>query len=83
MAARSCRLAPVNAHCSIEPGQRLEGEMFPMWGELEETEIPDIQITMAPFEAAGFQCLTQAVYSVAKSQRFCKGRDAFFASFIA
>lgn len=35
---------PVNAHCSIEPGERLEGEMFPMWGELEETEIPDVQI---------------------------------------
>ena len=35
---------PVNAHCSIEPGQRLEGDMFPMWGEVEETQVPDVQI---------------------------------------
>jgi hypothetical protein len=35
---------PVNAHCSIEPGQRLEGGMFPMWGDIEETQVPDVQI---------------------------------------
>jgi hypothetical protein len=35
---------PVNAHCSTEPGNRLEGDMFPMWGEMEETHVPDMQI---------------------------------------
>ena len=35
---------PVNAHCPIEPGHRLEGDMFPMWGEMEETLVPDVQI---------------------------------------
>jgi ectoine hydroxylase-related dioxygenase (phytanoyl-CoA dioxygenase family) len=35
---------PVNAHCSIESGHRLEGDMFPMWGEMEETRVPDVQI---------------------------------------
>ena len=35
---------PVNAHCSIEPGHCLEGDMFPMWGKMEETLVPDVQI---------------------------------------
>ena len=35
---------PVNAHCSIEPGNRLEGDKFPMWGEMQETLVPDVQI---------------------------------------
>ena len=35
---------PVNAHCSINPGERLEGEMFPMWGEMIDTQAPIVQI---------------------------------------
>lgn len=35
---------PVNAHCSINPGERLEGDMFPMWGEIVDTQVPTEEI---------------------------------------
>ena len=81
MAADLVDWHPVNAHCSIEPGQRLEGDMFPMGVNSKRQKFQIYKFTMAPFEAAGFLCLTQAAYSVAKSQRFCKKKVRFLRFF--